>query len=462
MPTMPGCPELCLLAALCLGAGAETLSARVWQPSRPDFQLPESFEGSLNLESKLNFGIALAGGGMRGGALGHGVLRTLREAKLLEKARYLSVTSGSVWLGLPLYYQAVDTVEEYLGQTLRPEDMTPEALIQKTGSGLRRLRHFRNYPKGHQGPQGEELLQNELLEENETSLERMFGCPVDQGWCACMVERFQPGSFHGLYSILTAYAFLHPFELAGYGSTHCHESQLDRVRAKFGSGKTIYTSKDVSRKLPFLLSQSAVLEPYTGLSPKDPLVFFPLEQTPLYAGTIPGYNATDVHRSIGDVLVEPFAWGSRARSPWTNFSNGNELTMDVSRSFLNVGDLATWAGTATSYIADFQIRTWADKIPKCLVAEGEKLLPHANFWSPLALDSEGVPLAHEEAVGDAGVYDDIGHIPLLRRKVEKIAIFTSGAIHDDLCEMTYVLAAFGQPGCLQPPNPPGASNPKMK
>jgi len=464
MSVMPGLPELCLLAALYLGASSEKLTARVWQPSRPDFQLPESFEGSLNLESKLNFGIALAGGGMRGGALGHGVLRTLREAKLLEKARYLSVTSGTVWLGLPLYYQAIDTVEEYLGQMLRPEDMTPEALIQKTGSGLRRLRHFRNYPKGHKGPPGAEqqLLQTELLEENETSLESMFGCPVDEGWCACMVERFQPGSFHDLYSILTAYAFLHPFELAGWGSTHCHESQLNRVRAKFGSGKTIYTSKDVSRKLPFLLSQSAILEPYTGLTPKDPLIFFPLEQTPLYAGTIPGYNASDVHRSIGDVLVEPFAWGSRARSPWTNFSNGNELRMDVSRSFLNVGDLATWAGTATSYIADFQIRTWADKIPKCLVAEGEKLLPHANFWSPLALDSEGVPLAHEEAVGDAGVYDDIGHIPLLRRKVKKIAIFTSGAIHDDLCEMTYVLAAFGQPGCLQPPNPPGASNPKMK
>jgi len=43
-----------------------------------------------------------------------------------------------------------------------------------------------------------------------------------------------------------------------------------------------------------------------------------------------------------------------------------------------------------------------------------------------------------------------------------MAIITSEAIHLNLCEMTYVLAAFGQPGCLNPPNPPGASNPKMK
>ena len=63
----------------------------------------------------------------------------------------------------------------------------------------------------------------------------------------------------------------------------------------------------------------------------------------------------------------------------------------------------------------------------------------------------------------------------------KMAIITSEAIHLDLCEMTcpirwpwaalirspcypgrYVLAAFGQPGCLTPPNAAGASNPKMK
>ena len=48
MSVMPGLPELCLLAALYLGASSEKLTARVWQPSRPDFQLPESFEGSLN------------------------------------------------------------------------------------------------------------------------------------------------------------------------------------------------------------------------------------------------------------------------------------------------------------------------------------------------------------------------------------------------------------------------------
>lgn len=35
--------------------------------------------------------------------------------------------------------------------------------------------------------------------------------------------------------------------------------------------------------------------------------------------------------------------------------------IEVSRALLNVGDLALWAGTATAYIADFQVRPWADK-----------------------------------------------------------------------------------------------------
>eukprot|EP00913_Durusdinium_trenchii_P003246 g3002.t1 len=127
-------------------------------------------------------------------------------------------------------------------------------------------------------------------------------------------------------------------------------------------------------------------------------------------------------------------------NPW-NESNP-ELSVQLNRGWVNFGDLATWQGVATAY--------------------GEKLLPHAEIWSPLDLDANAVPVSYEQAVGDAGIYDDVGHIPLLRRKVMKMAIFTSEAIHMDLCQMTYVLAAFGQPGCLDPPNPPGASNPKME
>jgi len=458
---MAAMAAVAMLWLLPLVAGTRT-SARTWRPSSPGFVFPEEEqEWSEALAQHLggkDFGIALAGGGTRGMALGHGILRSLRETGLLEKAKYLSVTSGSVWLGIPFYYQTLDSLEDYLGSTLKPEQMLPQEVVKETGTGISRISYLSEYPKGFPGNGS-----RRLGERGVSQTRSIFECPEDEGWCACMVSRF-PGDGHALWPLFMAYIFLHPFDLAGHDSTHCHESQLERMRAKFGKSKTIYTAKDVSRKLPFLLSQSAILDPYTGLEPKDPLKFFPLEQTPLYTGTVTAYpkNKTGMLHDIGDVLVESFAWDSAMVSVWNASETNQDLALDLSRGYLNAGDLAEWSGIATAYIADFQIREWADRIPRCLIAEGEKLLPQAKLWSPMEVDKASIPVTYEEAVGDAGVYDDLGHIPLLRRGISKMAIITSEAIHLNLCEMTYVLAAFGQPGCLNPPNPPGASNPKMK
>lgn len=115
------------MAALAISflAPALALDAHAWRPSEPGFVYPELAEDSLaqHLSGK-DFGIALAGGGARGLALGHGMLRSLREAGgaalsglrrwgagVLEQAKYLSVTSGSVWLG--------DLASRLLAQILR-------------------------------------------------------------------------------------------------------------------------------------------------------------------------------------------------------------------------------------------------------------------------------------------------------------------------------------------------------
>merc|ERR1712232_959669 len=75
-------------------------------------------------------------------------------------------------------------------------------------------------------------------------------------------------------------------------------------------------------------------------------------------------------------------------------------------------------------------------------------------------------------VGDAGVYDDLGHLPLLRRNVSKLVIFDSSAGHDnnssrrgsadrgDVWEMSYLTAAFGQPD-VPLHALPGSPNPNM-
>lgn len=69
-------------ALLCTVATASaTTSARTWRPSTAGFAFPED-EWSEVLAQHLggkDFGVALAGGGTRGLALGHGILRSLRE-----------------------------------------------------------------------------------------------------------------------------------------------------------------------------------------------------------------------------------------------------------------------------------------------------------------------------------------------------------------------------------------------
>eukprot|EP00413_Alexandrium_margalefii_P010206 CAMPEP_0204535666 /NCGR_PEP_ID=MMETSP0661-20131031/13877_1 /ASSEMBLY_ACC=CAM_ASM_000606 /TAXON_ID=109239 /ORGANISM="Alexandrium margalefi, Strain AMGDE01CS-322" /LENGTH=66 /DNA_ID=CAMNT_0051542161 /DNA_START=8 /DNA_END=205 /DNA_ORIENTATION=+ len=59
-------------------------------------------------------------------------------------------------------------------------------------------------------------------------------------------------------------------------------------------------------------------------------------------------------------------------------------------------------------------------------------MPHADTWSPLGRkDDRGVPISDALAVGDAGIYDDLGHLPLLRRGIRKLVIYDSSAVHDN-------------------------------
>merc|ERR1712012_652499 len=135
---------------------------------------------------------------------------------------------------------------------------------------------------------------------------------------------------------------------------------------------------------------------------------------------------------------------------------------------INAGQLAQWAGIVTAYVGDFQGRPKFANLSKCIIGAYEQFMPHAKIWSPLLTDDHSRPISRTVAVGDAGMYDDLGHLPLLRRGVKKLVIVDSSAVHDkssgvdqeNLCQMVYTRAAFGQPGCLRSPSsPPGAPFP---
>jgi hypothetical protein len=50
----------------------------------------------------------------------------------------------------------------------------------------------------------------------------------------------------------------------------------------------------------------------------------------------------------------------------------------------------------------------------------------------------------------AGIYDDIGHLPLLRRRVKKLLVFDSAAIHNNRTDADHVRCAPPSPRAHAP------------
>ena len=109
-------------------------------------------------------------------------------------------------------------------------------------------------------------------------------------------------------------------------------------------------ARDTSQRLPFLLSQSALLAPFTNAS--TPITAFAIEASPLYAGLPVGVEGADAspYGAVGDVLVEPFAASSAPAAPLTRAPPWARSEAAVERRYdlLNLGSISEWAGTATS------------------------------------------------------------------------------------------------------------------
>lgn len=477
-----------------------TVNARVWRPSAPGFVYPEMAEDTdlaAYLRGKENFGIALAGGGGRGYAMALGAVRSLRKAGVLQRARYLSTSSGSVWFGAALYYrdQAKDKMDDFLGVSLPPEELTPENVTSAaTGTAITKLEglYYKRYPKGFRPGAADEAKKAfarrlggagnrtnrrpTTLSDIEASrglpsgtLDKLLSCNWREDPCSCLAFATLPHtSLEELWGFISSYIYLRPFGLAAPYSSLCHEADRERVEGELGKlgwglDKKLYTSKDMSQGLPFHVSQTAIIAPFSTEKGSDSnFVVWPIEHTALYTGTAASFAGTsaDSFGGIGDVLVDSFAWPGAAVEPVPNTSSA-EIKVRRYVTTLNTGQVSEVAGVATAYIADFMAEY---RLPRCEIVPIERLLPHAKVWSPLNVDSRGVPRTQLAAVGDAGAYDDLGHLPLLRRRVPKMVIFDSSAVHDNstgtdkenLCQMTYTLAAFGQPGCLTPGNPEGS------
>lgn len=458
----------------------------VWRPSHKEFVYPEldaRFGLKEYLENRDDFGIAFAGGGTRGMAFAHGAARTLHNAGILQRARYATVSSGSAWFGIPMYYQTQDSIDTYLGKSLPPEQLSPEVLSgESAGSMITRLEFpILRYPMkelSKSEKRGKVQSIEELFNDGAAppSIRDLVECFRDP--CACAMRWLIPDtSLEELWQLISAYLFLRPFGLASRDAVYAQPSEVTRVKSQLGENQTIFSTRDIKRdRLPFLLSQAAVFAPGSGTNlQRNPLAAFPYENTPLYSGVSPSYAGKEAARyqGLGDVLVEPFAARSQVIQPLSDQAVSS-VKVSRQRTYTNFGDLAEWAGVTTAYFADYQAQAdWTNTFLRngsfCRQAAAEKVLPSMPMWSPLLLDKKThVPHTRTFPLGDAGIYDDLGHLPLLRRNVSKMVIFDTSALSNssdpnseaDIREMTFMTAAFGQPNSLFN-TLPGSPNPNM-
>jgi len=283
--------------------------------------------------------------------------------------------------------------------------------------------------------------------------------------CSCATDVLPNRDMHELWMHITG-LLIQPFGIAKASSEYCHSSRYNSTRAHFDDHVHIYVSQDVKHELPFLLSQSAVLSYRSGSDQRtNPLVAFPIERSPLYSGIPVAYSGDSVHleaySGIGGIFVEPFAFSAAPLH-----AAANSAQVEPQRS--QVGALTEWQAVTTAAGAAWQVRPRLDNLSArygCTAEFLERLTPHERLWSPLDVDAAGIPTGRELPVGDAGIYDDLGHLPLLRRGVSKLVVFDSAA-RDANKNVTvesnvYLKAAFGAAGGLEPPNPRGSPNPMM-
>jgi len=192
----------------------------------------------------------------------------------------------------------------------------------------------------------------------------------------------------------------------------------------------------------------------SGTDPdSNPLTAYAHENSLLYAGVPVLYNyseaKTERFYALGGIFVEAIAASSEVLEP---VPEGSHVYVNVrhQKSRANYGALNEWSSSATSPLSTMQIQPFFETIAnktECAGGVLSRIMNEEWLWSPHDVNSHNVPITRALPVGDAGVYDDNGHLPLLRRGISKMVIFDNWAhqAEDNIdSQMWYTKAAFGQ------------------
>jgi len=338
----------------------------IYNSTADDFQYPEL--QYPNVAERQNVGIAFSGGGTRSASATLGQLRGLHELELLDQVRYISAVSGGSWACIPFTYLPESWMDKtFLGTQIPPEMINAEYLLKTD-------RNSYAHAVANSIILDDIIEQAALLAGDET------------------------------FSRAAGEIFLTPFNINSLSQFFSFdESAVNGILTRNDNMRA--TDFQLVRPgRPFLIVGGIFIREQNDY-PHDRL---PFEMTPLYVGINQLYEkAGSNRRPIGGGYVEPFAFDSDETD---RFSSGHpvKVRLGPSRHRFTLSDMMGVAGAAP---AEVLAQLGIDFVG----------FPEFKYWPPVSPKTR----AKEYNFGDGGILENLGVMPLLRRKVKKIILFVN-------------------------------------
>eukprot|EP00931_Biecheleriopsis_adriatica_P017564 TRINITY_DN12554_c0_g1_i2.p1 TRINITY_DN12554_c0_g1~~TRINITY_DN12554_c0_g1_i2.p1 ORF type:complete len:573 (-),score=96.76 TRINITY_DN12554_c0_g1_i2:75-1793(-) len=359
------------------------VKAKVW-PMRSGFVFPElrsDDDGVPALQRKPSFAICLSGGGFRATTLALGWIRALHKMGFLAKAQYLCSNSGGSWFNICFSYQNVVSIENFLGDYISPDQLTPEHLASTPAGSYSKV----IADAKHAGRAMREIIVDwaswDFWREEDTVHVR--------GWSEAVGDEFL--SQHGLNDHSCAY---------GLAGKVAEDTQVATGAAKV---HTAMRSDD----MPYPVVVGCIQARDHGVA--HARFYYPFEFSPQYSG-VPS-NIPDAHpMALGGHLISAYATNSKHGSA-DSFPAGASGLMEVHVPW--VVPLPQVAGISSQAVCQKFGRGNASEDHKFWEFMGG---PELTVWNSLNFQWKS------ERFGDGGGCDNIAIYPPLRRSVRTLLV----------------------------------------
>ncbi len=389
-------------------SGVDELRVREWRLDPEDPHFPETADPRLaTLFQRDSFGIAFSGGGTRAASAALGELRALKVLGWLEQARYITAVSGGAWAAVPFtFLPSHFTDGQFLGPYIPPSELD-EKLVRSASRGsfaqaiatapipgLYLSRVLWRYDETYSRAIGKKILRDFDLYQGEDSTRDCEGPPRFFAAHAAQRDR-----------LISNAKTRRPI----YDRWKCLCSPSQHADDQLCADEFLLPAAD----RPFLIAGATFLEKKRRV---DASHFHPVELTPLYSGIRKSFEFEHKGRTFtfGGGFIESVAYDSISRTP---LPGTNEVDVCFKRPWpspyryrFTLADMMGSTGAAP--VAIFR-------------GLGIDTLGFPEFYHrPIGTDGVTAKAA-EFAHGDGEHIDNLGLLPLLARKVQKILVFSN-------------------------------------